>query len=178
MDGRRIARCTAIRFDLPPDLQGRDGRRLPQLLSAAMAVDQDGDGATLYLLGRNGRLRAARVELRDSPYARVDLAPGDDWILVAGGNVAAVTRLGRTVLHLLAPTFDRPWDIDTTTVALPAPVDYSLRIARRGLEYDAAYRSVVVPLPTGDGPDAPRCCGGVDPGGLDLGRLGARELVW
>lgn len=110
MNGVALKDSNTYYYNLPEDVRGveelADGRRVPRLQSAIMIEDGDGQGETLFFIGRNGHLRATRVERYSEPYARASIEVNEYARLMSAGSVAILAEPGRGVMLALTADFD------------------------------------------------------------------------
>lgn len=116
-------RGTTYYYDLPDDVKGyevlEDGSSVLKLQSAALVDDAEGGGATLFFIGRNGHLRATRVERYSEPYASTNIEVNPGARLISAGSVAILAEPGRNAMLALNANFEMRM-IERELIALPA----------------------------------------------------------
>jgi len=144
MEGRELDGNTYY-YSLPEDVRGTeelpDGRVVPKLLSATMVEDQDGRGATLFFIGRNGGLRATRVERFSEPYAVANIQVNEDARLLNAGSVAILAEPGRNVMLALAADFESHM-IVREPIALPAAAEGRPEIRGNGRDIILSFNNM------------------------------------
>jgi hypothetical protein len=144
MDGTEL-RGNTYYYDLPPDVRGTeelpDGSRVPKLLSATMVENQDGLGATLFFIGRNGHLRATRVESMSEPYASDNISVNENARLLNAGSVAILAEPGRNVIFTMTADFESH-TIVRQAITLPATAEGTPEIRGREGEVILSFNNM------------------------------------
>lgn len=121
MEGAEI-RGNTYYYGLPEDLRGFEalegGAFAPKVQSAALAEDPEGGGATLFLMGRDGHLRATRTDRFSEPYVHYDIEINGEARLLGAGTVALLAEPGRNVMLALRADFERG-RVERARVELP-----------------------------------------------------------
>jgi hypothetical protein len=134
LDGERVWNSNTYSFHLPSGMVGRDiaGYRLQ---SAGLAVDPGGGGATVFFLGRDGRLLATRLECSSEPYVEVRVAAFPDRRLVWVDDVVLLVRPSSRQAYALRASFRPRRELSLHDIALPWLPIGELTIRPSGAEY-------------------------------------------